>query len=72
MSHPRPFPAFATPLVRIIAVPITYGWRYRVVPAGRGEVISYRLDRARETARRYSRKIIEEGPSQAFHRRATG
>jgi hypothetical protein len=68
----KPFPAFAAPAVRIIASPIAYGWRYRVVPAGRGKVVSYSLRRARETARRYSRKIIEEGPRKAFDGRGRG
>jgi hypothetical protein len=66
----RPLPAFAAPSVRIVASPIAWGWRYSVVPAGRAKVVSYRLDQARATAARYSRKIIEEGPPAAFHRRA--
>jgi hypothetical protein len=72
VSKPRPFPAFATPLVLIIAVPIAHGWRYRVAPAGRGKVVSYRLSSARATAARYSRKVVEIGPREAFHRRASG
>jgi hypothetical protein len=68
MSTPRikPFPAFAAPSVRILATPITYGWRYRVMPAGRGKVVSYSLGSARATARRYSRKVLEEGSRAAF------
>jgi len=69
MNKPAPFPAFAVPLVRIVATPIRYGWRYSVAPAGRAKVVSYRLDQARATAARYSRKIIEVGPPQAFRRR---
>jgi hypothetical protein len=65
-----PFPAFAAPSVRIVACPIAHGWRYQVMPAGRAQLVSYRLDQARATAARYSRKIIEEGPPAAFHRRA--
>jgi hypothetical protein len=74
MSKPRarPFPAFATPLVRIIAVPIAHGWRYRVVPVGRGKVVSYRLSSARATAARYSRKVVEIGPAGAFDGRGRG
>lgn len=68
--RPRPLPAFAVPSVRIIATPIAHGWRYSVAPQGRGKVTAYRLDRARETARRFSRRIIELGPPEAFHRRA--
>lgn len=67
---PRPFPAFAAPVVRITARPIARGFRYSVAPQGRGTVTAYRLDRARETARRYSRKVIEVGPPEAFRRRA--
>jgi hypothetical protein len=68
MSTPRikPFPAFAAPVVRIVASPIKFGWRYRVMPAGRGKVVSYSLGSARATARRYSRKVLEEGPRAAF------
>jgi hypothetical protein len=68
--RPRPFSAFAAPSVRIIAAPIRYGWRYCIVPQGRGRVTAYTLDRARQTAHRYSRKVIEIGPVQAFNRRA--
>jgi hypothetical protein len=68
--RPEPFPAFAAPLVRIVACPIAHGWRYQVIPAGRAQLVSYCLDQARATAARYSRKIIEEGPPAAFHRRA--
>jgi hypothetical protein len=68
MSAPRikPFPAFAAPSVRIVASPIKFGWRYRVMPAGRGKVVSYSLGSARETARHYSRKVVEIGPAGAF------
>jgi hypothetical protein len=69
MSKPRPFPSFAAPSVRIVASPIKYGWRYQVMPAGRAQVTSYRLDMARATAARYSRKILEVGPPRAFNRR---
>jgi hypothetical protein len=69
MSKRRPFPAFAAPLVRIEAAPIRYGWRYTVAPQGRGRLTAYTLDRARETARHYSRKVVEIGPPAAFHRR---
>jgi hypothetical protein len=68
--RPRPFPAFIAPLVRIVAAPIKYGWRYTVAPQGHGKVTAYTLDRARETARRFSRRIIEVGPPAAFRRRA--
>jgi hypothetical protein len=69
MSRPAPFPAFAAPSVRIIASPIAHGWRYSVQPKGHGRVTSYCLVRARETARHYSREVIEIGPAVAFHRR---
>jgi hypothetical protein len=69
MSKPAPFPAFAAPLVRILATPIKHGWRFCVAPQGHGKITSYRLDRARETARRYSRRVLEIGPPAAFHRR---
>jgi hypothetical protein len=69
---PRPFQSFAAPLVCIVATPIAYGFRYVVAPEGHGRVTSYCLLRARETARRYSRKIVEVGPPEAFHRRAAG
>jgi hypothetical protein len=72
MSKPSPFPAFAAPLVRIVATPIRYGWRYCIVPEARGRITAYTLNRARETARHYSRKIVEIGPPAAFHRRAAG
>ena len=74
MSKPRarPFPAFAAPSVRIVACPIAHGWRYQVMPAGRAQLVSYRLDRARATARRYSRRIVEEGPAAAFDGRGRG
>jgi hypothetical protein len=73
MSKPRPcpFPAFTAPSVRIVAAPIRYGWRYTVAPQGHSRVTAYTLDRARETARRYSRRIIEVGPPAAFRRRGT-
>jgi hypothetical protein len=67
--RPRPFSAFAAPSVRILATPITHGWRYRVRPANAGEVISYSLGHARATAARFSRKVLEIGPVQAFNRR---
>jgi hypothetical protein len=67
-----PFPALAAPSVRIIAAPIRYGWRYTVAPQGRGRVTAYTLVCARETARRYSRKVVDIGPRAAFHRRAAG
>jgi hypothetical protein len=68
MSKPqaRPFPALAAPMVLIVAMPIAMGWRYHVKPKGRAKVTSYTLRRARETAERYSRKIIEVGPARAF------
>jgi hypothetical protein len=62
----RPFAAFAAPSVQILATPIARGWRYHVKPQGRAKVTSYTLRRARETAQRYSRKIIEVGPAGAF------
>jgi hypothetical protein len=68
MSKQRAFPAFAVPLVRIEARPIAWGWRYTVAPQGRGKVVCYRLSCARETARRYSCKVVEIGPSAAFPR----
>jgi hypothetical protein len=67
--RPRPFSAFAAPAVRILATPKTYGWRYQVIPVGRAQVVSFRLDRARAVAAGYSRKVLEIGPVQAFHRR---
>ena len=67
MSRPAPFAAFAVPCVRIVAAPIAKGFRYQVKPQGRAPVTSYRLAMARETARRYSRRIIEIGPAAAFH-----
>jgi hypothetical protein len=67
--RPRPYSAFAVPSVRILATPIAYGWRYQVMPAGRAQVVSYRLDRARAVAAGYSRKVLEIGPVQAFNRR---
>jgi hypothetical protein len=67
--RPRPFPAFAALSVCIVAAPIRYGWRYTVAPLGHGKITAYTLDRARETARRYSRKVVEIGPPAAFHRR---
>jgi hypothetical protein len=74
MSKPRPhpFPAFSATSVRIVAAPIRYGFRYSVQPKGHGRVTAFCLVRARETARRYSRKIVEIGPAQAFCRRAGG
>ena len=75
MSKPAalpPFVTFAASLVRIEAAPIKYGWRYTVAPQGRGRVTSYTLDRARETAHRFSRRIIEVGPPAAFRRRRAG
>jgi hypothetical protein len=69
MNKSIPFPSWAAPNVKIIAWPIAHGWRYQVKPAGRAQLVSYRLDQARATAARYSRKIIEEGPPAAFHRR---
>jgi hypothetical protein len=66
-----PFPCWAVRRVRIVAVPIApLRFRYAVVPEGRGKITAYRLDRARETAARYSRKITEIGPAEAFRRRA--
>jgi hypothetical protein len=65
----RPFPAFAAPLVRILATPIKYGFRYSVRPQDHGRVTAYCLKSARETARLYSRRIIEVGQARAFHRR---
>jgi hypothetical protein len=62
----RPFPALAAPVVLIVAMPIAMGWRYHVKPRGRAKVTSYTLRRARETAQRHSRKIIEVGPAGAF------
>jgi hypothetical protein len=70
--RPRPLPAFAAPSVRIIAAPLAYGWRYSVAPKGRGKLTSFSLNRARETARRYSRRVFEIGPAEAFRRRGTG
>jgi hypothetical protein len=70
MSSLQPFPCWAAPSVRIVAMPKVRGWNYSVRPKGRAAVTSYRLDRARDTARRYSRKITEIGPAAAFHRRA--
>jgi hypothetical protein len=69
MSRPRPFPAFAVPVVWIIAAPIAHGWRYSVRAKGHGRVTAYCLKSARETARLYSRRIIEVGQARAFHRR---
>jgi hypothetical protein len=65
-----PFPAFAAPLVRIEATPIARGFRYVIAPEGHPRITAYRLDRARETARRYSRRVLEIGPPAAFRRRA--
>jgi hypothetical protein len=72
MSKPSPFPAFAVPLVRIVATPIARGFRYSVRPQGRAAVTSYCLAMARETAYHFSRRIIEVGPPTAFRRRAAG
>jgi hypothetical protein len=72
MSRPPPFPAFAAPTVRILATPIARGWRYSVRPKGRGRVTAYTLHRARETARHYSRKVVEIGPAAAFDGRGRG
>jgi hypothetical protein len=47
-------------------MPIARGWRYSVRPKGRGRVTAYTLRRARETAQRYSRKVVETGPAAAF------
>jgi hypothetical protein len=68
--RPRPFSAFAAPLVRIEAWPILRGFRYTIVPQGRGRVTAYTLVCARETARRYSKRVLEIGPPAAFRRRA--
>jgi hypothetical protein len=70
--RPRPFPSFAVPSVRIVAYPIAYGWRYKVMPAGRAQVVSYHLDMARAVAGRYSRRIILVGPPTAFRSRRGG
>jgi hypothetical protein len=72
MSKLAPFPAFAAPVVRILATPIARGFRYSVRPQGRGRVTAYHLNSARETALRYNRKVIEIGPPAAFRRRAAG
>jgi hypothetical protein len=64
-----PFPAFAAPLVLIEAAPIARGFRYVVAPQGHPRITAYRLDRARETAARYSKRILEIGPREAFKRR---
>jgi hypothetical protein len=74
MSTPRarPLPALMSPSVRIVASPIALGWRYIVAPKGRGKVTAFSLNRARETARRYSRRVFEIGPAEAFRRRGTG
>jgi hypothetical protein len=68
MNRFAPLPLFPAPLVRILATPIAWGWRYTVAPQGRGKVTAYRLDHARATARRYSRKVVEIGPRAAFPR----
>jgi hypothetical protein len=71
MSRPAPFPAWRVRQVLIIAAPIApKRWRYRIVPEGRPAVVAYCLARARETAARYSRKIVEVGSPAAFRRRA--
>jgi hypothetical protein len=72
MSSLQPFPCWAAPSVRIVATPIAHGWRYMVAPQGRAAVTSYCLAMARETAHRFSRRIIEVGPPAAFRRRAAG
>jgi hypothetical protein len=69
MSKPTPFPAVAAPSVQIIASPIAHGWRYSVRPKGHGRITAYCLKSARETARHYSRRIIEVGQGRAFRRR---
>jgi hypothetical protein len=68
MSSLQPFPSWAVPLVRIVATPIRYGWRYSVRPKGRAAVTSYRLDMARAVAHCFSRKVVEIGPRGAFPR----
>ena len=65
---PHPFPAFAVHVVWILAVSIAHGFRYSIRPKGKARVTAYRLAPARETARRYSRRVIEVGPPAAFHR----
>ena len=73
MSKPAalpPFPAFAAPSVRIIAWPIAHGFRYSVRPKGHSKVIAYTLHCARDLAHRYSRRVVEVGPPEAFCRRA--
>jgi hypothetical protein len=69
MSKPSPFPAFAAPVVRVMAAPIMYGFRYTVAPQGHGRVTTFCLKSSRETARLYSRRIIEVGQARAFHNR---
>jgi hypothetical protein len=49
--------------------PIAHGWRYSVRPKGHGRITTFCLKSARETARLYSRRIIEVGQARAFHRR---
>jgi hypothetical protein len=68
MRRAPPFPALAVPVVRILATPIARGWRYVVAPQGRGKVTAYTLPRARETAQRYSKRVLEIGPKAAFPR----
>jgi hypothetical protein len=70
--RPRPFPAFSSSAVRILASPIAHGFRYSVRPKGHARVTAYTLDQARATARRYSRRIVEEGPAAAFDGRGRG
>ena len=70
MSSLQPFLSWAAPSVCIVALPKTRGWRYSVRPQGRAAVTSYCLANARAVAGRYSRRIVEIGPPQAFHRRA--
>jgi hypothetical protein len=69
MKKPAPFPAFAAPLVRIEARPIARGFRYQIRPQGRAAVTAYSLIRAREVARRFSRRVLELGPAKAFNHR---
>jgi hypothetical protein len=68
MKRPAPFLALAVPLVQIVATAIARGWRYAVAPQGRGKVTAYTLLRARQTARRYSKRVLEIGPRAAFPR----
>jgi hypothetical protein len=72
MSSLQPFPSWAVAVVRIVATPIALGFRYTVVPQGRGRITAYRLDHARATARRYSRRVLEIGARGAFPASAGG